>query len=142
MRVPNFPHNSQILPACMVNRVLQASEKFKEWDTRSSFIPTSYFIYWATGSTISAANGYDQNVINAGSATSITSLATFVFAEDLRKVHNSQILDGVDLSLTANNFLEMNILAAPTNTQSVFFVGLFDIIFEIDMEEGVINYRM
>jgi len=151
-RYPQFPHNTQILPSSVLNRLLMASEKFKEWETRSSFIPSQFFapIWSGSTGTISAnaptaANGYDQNVIDAcaaGVTSSVSNLLTFIFGEDLRKVHNSQVLDGYDLTVTANHFLEMNLLVAPTNTQSVFFTGRFDIIFEIDMEQGTINYRM
>ena len=160
-RYPQFPHNTQILPSSVLNRLLMASEKFVEWETRSSFIPTQFFAPIWSGSTgtptanaPTAANGYDQNVVDAaagsaaagGAAVGYTStpsnLLTFIFGEDLRKVHNSQVLDGYDLTVTANHFLEMNLLYAPTNTQSVFFTGRFDIIFEIDMEQGTINYRM
>jgi hypothetical protein len=129
-----------------------ASEKFAEWETRSSFIPSQFFapIWSGSTGTISAnaptaANGYDQNVVDAcasGVTSTASNLLTFIFGEDLRKVHNSQVLDGYDLTVTANHFLEMNLLYAPTNTQSVFFTGRFDIIFEIDMEQGTINYRM
>lgn len=92
-RYPQFPHNTQILPSSVLNRTLMASEKFKEWEQRSSFIPSQFFKYITTGTAPTAATGYDQNVVDAGSATSILNLSTFLFAEDLRKVHNSQVLN-------------------------------------------------
>jgi len=141
-RYPQFPHNTQLLPSSILNRALMASEKFKEWEQRSSFIPSQFFKYITTGTAPTAATGYDQNVVDAGSSTSVFNLATFMFAEDLRKVHNSQVLDGYDLTVTANHFLETNLIVAPSNTQSVFFTGRFDIIYEIDLEQGTINYRM
>jgi hypothetical protein len=141
-RYPQFPHNTQLLPSSVLNRTLMSSEKFKEWEQRSSFIPSQYYNYVITSSAPTAANGYDQNIVNAGSTTVANNLATFVFGEDLRKVHNSMILDGYDLTVTANHFLETNIIQAPTNTLSVFFTGRFDIIYEIDMEQGTVNYRM
>jgi hypothetical protein len=119
-----------------------SSEKFVEWEQRSSFIPSQFFNYITNGGSVTAANGYDQNLVNAGSATNISNLATFLFGEDLRKAHNSAVLDGYDLTVTANHFLELNLTIAPSNTQSVFFTGRFDIIFEIDLEQGTINYRM
>lgn len=141
-RYPQFPHNTQILPASTFNRVLMASERFMVNQQHSSLIPTQALEYITTGTAPTAATGYDQNVINASSTASIYNLCTFLFGEDLRKVHNSQVLDGYDLTVTANHFLETNILVAPSNTQSIFFTGFFDIIFEIDMEQGTINYRM
>ena len=140
-RYPQFPHNTQILPSSVLNRTLMSSEKFDSWEQRSSFIPSQFFNY-IIGTAPTAANGYDQNLINAGSATVVNNLCTFLFGEDLRKAHNSEVLDGYDLTVTANHFLELNLIYAPTNTQSVFFTGRFDIIFEIDMEQGTINYRM
>ena len=141
-RYPQFPHNTQILPSSVLNRTLMSSEKFVEWEQRSSFIPSQFFNYITNGGSVTAANGYDQNLVNAGSATNISNLATFLFGEDLRKAHNSAVLDGYDLTVTANHFLELNLTIAPSNTQSVFFTGRFDIIFEIDLEQGTINYRM
>jgi hypothetical protein len=141
-RYPQFPHNTQILPSSVLNRTLMSSEKFVEWEQRSSFIPSQFFNYITNGGSITAANGYDQNLVNAGSGCVINNLATFLFGEDLRKAHNSEVLDGYDLTVTANHFLETNLLVAPSNTQSVFFTGKFDIIFEIDMEAGTVNYRM
>lgn len=141
-RYPQFPHNTQLLPSSVLNRTLMASEKFDSWEQRSSFLPSQYFTYITNGGSITAANGYDQNLINAGSNCFVGNLATFLFGEDLRKAHNSEVLDGYDLTVTANHFLETNLIVAPTNTQSVFFTGKFDIIFEIDMEQGTINYRM
>ena len=141
-RYPQFPHNTQILPACILNRTLMASEKFDSWEQRSSFVPSQFFTYITVGTAPTAANGYDQNLVNAGSNCFVGNLATFLFGEELRKAHNSEVLDGYDLTVTANHFLEMNLLVAPSNTQSVFFTGKFDIIFEIDMDAGTVNYRM
>ena len=141
-RFPQFPHNTQILPASTFNRTLLASTDVYINEQQSSFIPAQFFKYVTTATTINAANGYDQNVINATSACALNNLATFVFGEDLRKVHNSQVLDGYDLTITANHFLETNIIAAPSNTQTIFFTGLFDIIYEFDLTQGTINYRM
>lgn len=139
-RYPQFPHNTQLLPSSVFNRLLMASEKFKEWEQRSSFMPQQYFKY-ITGSSVAAGTD-DQNVVDAGNLTCANNLACFMFGEDLRKVHNSQVLDGYDLTVTANHFLELNFLNAPTNTQVVWFTGKFDIIYEIDMEAGTISYRM
>lgn len=141
-RYPQFPHNTVLLPSSVFNRLLMSSEKFKEWEQRSSIIPGQFCKYIKTGTAPTAANGYDQNVVNAGTSCAYNNLCSFIFGEDLRKVHNSQVLDGYDLTVTANHFLEMNISNAPSNTQNVYFTGRFDIIFEIDMETGVINYRM
>jgi hypothetical protein len=141
-RYPNYPHNTQILPATVFSRTLMASEMYDLWMQHSSFMPNQFFKYAAVGSAPTSAGGYDQRIVSAGSTTSSLDLATFTFGDDLRKAGSSQVLDGVDLTLSANNFLESNILVAPTNSQSAYFTGFFDIIFEVNMEDGTISYRM
>lgn len=141
-RYPQFPHNVQILPASVFSRTLMASEMYELWKQHSSLMPNQFFKYAAVGTAPTAATGYDQRIVNAGEKTVPSDLATFIFGEDLRKAHSSAALDGVDLTVTANHFLETNILVAPTNTQSLYFTGFFDIIFECDMEAGTISYRM
>lgn len=141
-RFPQFPHNTQILPASVFNRHLMASEKFQVNEQRSSYTGPQFFKFITTGTAPTAATGYDQNVIDATSTAEIDDLSLFVFGEDLRKVHNSQVLDGYDLTVTANHFLESNILNAPSNGQTIFFTGCFDIIYEFDLAQGTINYRM
>jgi hypothetical protein len=140
-RVPMFPHNTQILPASVFSRMMFSSEKFKQWEQRSSFVPVQYFKYIDYASTApSQTGGYDFNVINAGYTSSSNNLCTFIFGEDLRKAHSSQVLDGYDLTVTANHFLELNFLSAPLNSQTAWFIGRFDIIYEIS--EGVVHMRM
>jgi hypothetical protein len=141
-RYPQFPHNTQILPASVFSRTLMASEMYELWMQHSSFLPIQFFKYAAVGSAPTSAGGYDQRIVSAGATTSSLDLATFTFGEDMRKAHSSAALDGIDLTVTANHFLETNILVGPTNSQAVYFTGFFDIIFECDMESGTISYRM
>ena len=141
-RYPQFPHNTQNLPASVFSRTLMASEMYDLWKQHSSLMPLQFFKYATVGTAPTAAGGYDQRIVSAGSLTTTLDLATFVFGEDLRKAHSSEVLDGIDLTVTANHFLETNILVAPTNSQSIYFTGFFDIIFECDMESGTISYRM
>ena len=139
-RVPMYPHTTQLLPATIFSRTMFSSEKFKQWEQRSSFIPTQFYKYLLTGTAPSQSGGYDFNVINAGNSSSMNNLCTFIFGEDLRKAHNSAVLDGYDLTVTANHFLELNLLVAPTNTVTAWFVGRFDVIFEIT--DGIVRMRM
>lgn len=144
-RYPAYPHNTVMLPATVFSRTLMASERFKQWKQRSSLMPGNFFKpAFGVAAAATAANGYDQNIVNASSSltpsVAAANLDTFMFGEDLRKCHNSEVLDGVDLSLTATHFLELNIANAPTNAQTVWFIGAFDIIYEI--RDGVISYRM
>lgn len=141
-RYPQFPHNTQIQPANVFSRCLMASEMYDLWKQHSSFMPNQFFKYAAVGTAPTAATGYDQRIVNASNTSVASDLCTFVFGEDLRKAHSSQALDGVDLTVTANHFLELNILQATSNTQTVYFTGFFDIIFECDLESGTISYRM
>ncbi len=141
LRVPTYPHATNLLPASVFSRCLMASEMYELWKQHSSFVPNQYFKF-AVGQTATVAANVDARVISAASASIPSDLCTFVFGEDLRKAHSSQALDGADLTLTASQFLEMNITSAPTNAQTAWFIGFFDIIFEVDMESGNVTYRM
>jgi hypothetical protein len=143
-RVPMYPHTTQLLPATIFSRTMFSSEKFKQWEQRSSFVPSQFYKYLASSSAPTQGStpgtGYDFNVVNSGSSCAMNNLCTFVFGEDLRKAHNSSILDGYDLTVTANHFLELSLLSSPTNTVTAWFIGRFDIIYEIS--EGIVRMRM
>jgi len=139
-RVPMYPHTTQLLPATIFSRTMFSSEKFKQWEQRSSFVPSQFYKYLLSASDPFQSTGYDFNVVNAGKSSSTNNLCSFIFGEDLRKAHNSAVLDGYDLTVTANHFLELNLLQSPTNTVTAWFVGRFDIIYEIS--EGIVHMRM
>lgn len=141
-RFPRYPHNTQYAPASVLARALMASERYKPWAQHSSFVPSQFCKYLATGSAPTAAGGYDANVVAAGSTTAANNLATFVFGEDCRVASSSEILDGIDLTTSSSHFLELTLAAAPSNTVNVYFSMFCDIIYEIDMDAGIITYRM
>lgn len=141
-RYPRYPHNTQYAPASVLARVLLASERYKPWAQHSSFVPSQYCKYWKTSSAPTAAGGYDQNVVAATNTTSIANLATFLFGEDCRVASSSEILDGIDLTTSSSHFLELTIALAPSYTINVYFSMWCDIIYEFDLDAGVITYRM
>lgn len=141
-RVPPNPHNTNNAPASVFLHALQASEAFTEKAMKFGGVPWSFTTYLATGTAPTAANGYDQNIVDAGSDTYVASLQSFSFSEDLRKASTSAILDGYNMSQSANNYLEMNITNAPTNTIYCTFISSQDVIYLIDMEQGSIDYRL
>jgi hypothetical protein len=100
----------------------------------------SFGCYWATGTAPTAANGYEQSVVDSTSTTQIDSLAGFEFAECLKLASTTNFLNGTDLT-SSNSFLEMNIINAPTNLQYVNFICKADILFII-MGDGSIEVRV
>lgn len=140
-RLPPNPINLTNDVATAFSQALQASEAFNPMKFRYGGSPKAFATYVANGGTISGANGYDQWLTLAGSSTAVGSLAAFTFAMDCRKASTSQILDGVDLSTSANNFLEVNLSVAPTNTLYCSFISSMDIIYVIDMATGNIEAR-
>lgn len=141
-RVPPNPHNTNQNPASVFLHAIQASNAFTEKEMKFSGTPSSFCTFLQTGTAPTAANGYDQNIINATSDTLSTSLKNFSFSEDLRKASTSTILDGMNLSMSSNNYLEMNISNAPTNTIYITFISSQDVIYLIDMDQGTIDYRL
>lgn len=141
-RIPPNPHNTNNNPASVFLHAIQASEAFTEKAMKFGGVPYSFTTYLATGTPPTSANGYDQNIVDAGSDTFVSSLQCFSFSEDLRKASTSTILDGYNMSTSANNYLEMNITNAPTNTIYVTFISSQDVIYLIDMQQGTIDYRL
>jgi len=141
-RVPPNPHNTNQNPASVFLHALQASEAFTEKAMKFGGVPYTFTTYLATGTAPTAANGYDQNIVDAGSDTYQASTQNFSFSEDLRKASTSAILDGMNFSVSANNYLEMNITNAPTNTIYCTFITSQDVIYLIDMEQGSVEARI
>lgn len=141
-RYPPQPLNVNTAPASVFSQALQASEAFTLKEFRYAGVPSAFCTYLETGTAPTAANGYDQRLVDAGSATQANSTQNFCFAIDLRKASNSNILDGLNLSQSANNYLEMNVTNAPTNNVYATFIASLDVIYMIDMETGNIDFRM
>lgn len=140
-RLPPNPINLTNDVATAFSQALQASEAYNPMKYRYGGTPTQYSTFVANGGTITGANGYDQWLASAGSNTNAGYLSAFCFAMDCRKASTSQILDGVDLSTSANNFLELNLAVAPTNTLYCSFISAMDVIYVIDMATGNIEAR-
>lgn len=141
-RVPPNPHSTATAVSTVFLHALQASEAFNAKDFRFGGAPNAYAQYIETSSAPTSADGYDQWVVNAGSTSSAVGLSAFTFGEDLRKASTSAILDGYNMSSSANNYLEMNVLKAPTNTVYASFIASMDIIYLIDMETGAVEFRV
>ena len=140
-RLPPNPINLSINPSEAFLRTLFSHEEYNPQEGRSSVTPAAFCRYWATGSA-PAAGTEDQQIIDAGSSSATSNLASFCFAEDLRKFSNSKIMDGVNLSQSAAHFLELNIAKAPTNAQNLSFISCMDAIVSVDMETGMVSVMM
>ena len=142
VRVPPNPASTGTAPASLFTQALQASEAFTERAMKYGAVSTGFTSYLATGAPPTAANGFDQNVVNAGSTTTMDSLRCFSFSCDLRKASTSTIMDGINMSSSANNYLEMNITNAPTYNTYVTFISSQDVIYLIDMQTGNLDFRL
>lgn len=144
-RRPKVPHTTQYFPMSILSRCLQASERFKQWDQHSSFVP-SQFLKWVSATAPTAAANYDNALIEASASTSASvaanNLASFMFGEDLRVCSSSEVLDGIDMTSSSSHFLELNLLYNPNVALNVFFIGRMDIIYEFDMNAATVVYRM
>jgi hypothetical protein len=139
-RVPSAPHNSLSAPSTVFEHALQASEAFTAKDTKYGGVFQSFCNYVPLTGTVPA--NLSRWVTAAGTATAITSLTAFSFAEDMRVASSSQILDGRDFSTSASHFLELNIAQQVTNAINVSFISSQDIIYVIDLETGNVESRL
>jgi hypothetical protein len=138
-RFPNVVHNSIYAPSTVFEHALQAAEAFTPDKTKYGGTYQTFCKTVAGGSAVTAQSRW---ATAAGSTTGSSSLAGFVFGEDLRVASSSQILDGYDMSQSASHFLELNIAAAPTYAINCSFIAAQDIIFVIDLEAGTIESRV
>lgn len=141
-RVPNAPHSTQTGVADVFAHCMMASEAYTDKAQKFGGTPVDFCVYTAVGAPPTSTNGYDQYVIDATSTTGVASLAAFTFAEDLRVASTAQILNGYNMSLSANNYLETNFLVAPSNSLNVTFIATCDVIYLIDLQTGNIEFRV
>ena len=142
-RVPNVPHNTQTALANVFNHTLQAyyDGGMDRLKAKCGMAHDSFSNYIKTATAPTAANGFDQNLIDATSTTVPGSLSGFEFAEDLRLASTSNFLNGTDLT-SSNSFLEINQSASfPSSIQNVTFICKADIIYVV-MPNGNVEVRV
>lgn len=137
-RVPAIPHNTVYAPSTVFEHCLQAAENFSPDKTKYGGTFDSFGIAVAASAFATASSKW--TTLNTRT-TQVGTLSTFAFAEDLRVVSTSSILDGANLSI-ANNFLELNIAQANTNALNVSFISAMDIIYVVDFMTGQIESRV
>lgn len=141
-RVPNLPHSTQYNLSRIFAHTQQAyyDKGVDRWMSRCGYTMNDFSKYATSTVAPTAANQYDQMLVDAGSGTVITSLAGFEFAEDLRLGSTSQFLNGSDLT-SSNSFLELNVLSGVSTQQNISFIAKADIIF-IVMPSGNVEVRV
>ena len=137
-RVPNVVHNSISAPSTIFEHSLQAAEAFAPDKTKFGGTVGSFCNAFAGTST----TGLSEWANAAGTGTVPTSLSAFCFAEDLRVVSSSVILDGYNLSTSGSHYLELNIGNALTNGINISYISANDIIYVIDMVAGTVEARL
>jgi len=138
-RVPNVVHNTVSAPTTVFEHSLQAAEAFSPDKTKYGGTYKSFCVAVAGHTGISKQSKW---TLNSSTTTSAASLSAFCFAEDLRVVSTSTILDGADLSQSASHYLECNFAAQNTNALNLSFISAQDIIYVIDLEMGTIEARV
>ena len=142
-RVPNIPHAPAFGISSVFNHTLQAyyDQGTDRLKSKCGWAADAFSVYIATGTAPTAANGFDQRVIAAGSTSAAGTLAGFDFAEDLRLASSSMFLNGSDMQ-TANSYLELTQSASsPSRANNVLFVVKADIIYVI-LPNGNVEVRI
>jgi hypothetical protein len=142
-RVPNVPHSTQYSLANVFNHTMQAyyDGGMDRLKSKCGLSQDGFACYIKTDTAPTAANGFDQNLIDATSTSEAGSLAGFEFAEDLRLASTSNFLNGTDLT-SSNSYLEINQSASyPKNIQYLTFIAKADIIY-IVLPNGNVEVRV
>jgi hypothetical protein len=138
-RVPSVPHNTVTAPTTCFEHCLQAAENFSPDKTKYGGTFDAYCI--AVAASAFASNSSKWTTANT-KTTQVGTLSAFAFAEDLRTVSTSSILDGANLSQSASHFCELNIAQANTNALTVSFISANDIIYVFDMASMTVESRV
>jgi hypothetical protein len=137
VRVPSNPIDLIHNPSLAFASLQECNSAFSPYQMKSSIIPQRYCVY-IPGGTIPSDSDY---WVKQSSASSATSLSSFMFGYNLEKVSREGILDGTNLN-AGQTFLEMNLSNANTNTLNAYFIAKQDIIYILDPVSGEISVRM
>lgn len=127
---PNSLDSSRFV-ASLYMAALQASHSYSERQFKMCSTPDSFCKYSAGASLVSDA---DARLIS--SDTSDRQLATFMFAQNLSKTSKAKIMSGLSFN-SSNQYLEMTIAAAPTNSQTLWFIAEMDVLYIITPDGDV-----
>lgn len=128
-RVPEYPINSLINSAGVFEHALQAWEEFSIKGQKFASTANGFCNFYQSATAIVDELAVDYPVREATSISSSQDLATFHFSENLQKASSSKVLDGYDLSTSANNFFEATLAYPNTNALILTTIGKFDVVF-------------
>lgn len=137
--LPSNPTDLIHNPALAFAQTQQALNNFNNYEFKSGLVPNKYFIYLPSGTAI--PNDSDYVLTEAGSASSVDSLAQFLWGYSLEKIAKAGILDGQNLN-SGSTFLNMTWSNANSNAVTAFFIGKMDVIYVLDTASGEISVRM
>lgn len=126
-RLPAQPYNVLTAPATVFMAAMQASNAFSEKHYKHSGTPNTFCLY--TAGTLPAAS--DQQLVLAGSTSDAKYLGSFVFGYHLAKLSKEAIMSGYNMN-SSNNYLELNLTAANTNSLTAWFIGEMDVLYIVD----------
>ena len=136
--VPPNPVDLIHAPATAFSMLQESNGSFNNYEFKSGMVPTQWLIY-VPGGTL--ATDADKLVSTAGNASSVSSLAQFMFGQNLEKISKYGIMDGMNLN-AGNTFLNMVLANANTASVTAFFISKMDIIYIHDTATGSITVRL
>ena len=140
MKYPNNPVNPLIAPASAFRNLQMAIGSFNNAQFQSSIVPSAYCKLSAGGAAQALTVGGTQDY-NYSLASSATSLAQFIYGENVEVVAKRGLMSGLNC-VNAPVFLEVNCSTAPTNAHQVYIMAMIDAVFIHNVRTGDIQVRM
>jgi hypothetical protein len=140
LKFPNNPVNPLIAPATAFRNTQMAIGSFNNAQFQSAIPPSAYCKLAAGGTASGTTLGGTQDA-NYTLGTVATSLAQFIYGENLEVVAKRGLMSGLNC-VNAPVFLEVNTSTAPTNSQQVYIHAMLDSVFIHDVRTGDIQVRM
>ena len=140
IKYPQAPINPLIAPSQAFRETQMAVGSFNNSQFQSCIVPTNYCKLAAGGTASLLLNGATQEYNwNLGSA--VNSQCQFIFGENVEVCARRGLLSGLNCT-SAPIFVELQIATAPTNAQTVYVIGMLDMVTIHDVRSGDIQVRI
>ena len=135
---PSNPINPLNNPAQLFMQTQQALGNFNSYEWKSGLVPSRYFVYVPSGSTL--PTDADRVFTDAGSASSVLYQSQFLWMYSLEKVSKAGIMDGANMT-SGQTYLQAQITNGSSNALTYFFLAKMDAVFILDPASGSIQVR-
>lgn len=141
IKYPQTPINPLLAPSQALRETQMAIGAFNNSTMTSSISPSLYCRLsaggTAQGATVGGTQAYEWNV----GSDIVSAQSQFIFGEDVEVIAKRGLLSGLNAT-SAPIFIELNTASTPTNTHTVYVIGMLDQVLIHDVKSGDLSCRI